>query len=107
MIQMAIVLVLVVVGVILFAKWHNSKGIDTLTQNLTHEKDFTKPKIDELIDSAKEADKALDQRADENKKEIKDILKDVERIEQHQKPVTPKEVKADKRDKEGGEDVIK
>lgn len=101
----AIFLVLALVGVLLFAKWHNSKSIDTLTQNLTHEKDFTKPETDKLIDSAKKADEALDQRVDESKEKVKEIEKDVEKIKKHQIDTIP-HLQEDIEIPEGGKDAI-
>lgn len=106
MIPMAIFLVLALVGVILFAKWHNSKSIDNLTHDLTHEKDFTEPDTDELIGTAKEADKALNQRADKNKKKVKEIEKDVEKIKKHQIDTIP-HLQEDIEISEGGKDAIK
>jgi len=94
MVQIAILLVLVVVGVLLFAKWHNSKTINNLTNDLTHEKDFTKPETDELIDSAKEADEALNQRVDESKEKVEEIKKNVDKMKKY-------------KDERGGEDAVK
>ncbi len=85
MIQFAVGLVLLVVGVILFAKWHNSPTIEKFTDNLTYEESHETKETDELISDAEQADEALDKRVEDNEKVIKKIQTDTESINTYQK----------------------
>ncbi len=85
MIHLAIFLVLVVVGVLLFAKFHNSKAVDKLTHDITCEETDEPKKTDELISDAEQADDALDQRADDNEEKIKRVQTDTKSIDMYLK----------------------
>lgn len=83
MVQLAIFLMLAVVGIFLFAKFHNSKGIDKLAHDLTCEETQETKKTDELIGDAQQADEALNQRVDDNTKVVERIKKDTKSIKKH------------------------
>lgn len=79
-----IILVLVVIGVLLYAKFHNSKVVDKLTHDLTTEETHDFKETLNLIKNAQQAENALDQRVENNAKVIKQVEKDTESIKKHQ-----------------------
>ena len=96
--QIAIILLLVIVGTLLFVKWKNSKGIEKITYNLTHDEPAPKADTDELISTAQSADEALVERVEVNKAAIEQIEAATETIEEYRKPAEPvsvEEVKAE------------
>lgn len=104
--QLAIILMALVIGVLLFARWKNSKGIENLTYNLTHDEALKKADTDELISKAQNADEALVNRAEENKTAIQQITAETEIIEEYRKPAEPVSVEEVKAETEEGSDEI-
>ena len=96
--QLAVILLALVVGVLLFVRWKNSKGIEKLTYNLTHDDAPTKADTSDLISEAQNADEALVHRVEDNNAAIEQIEAATEQIEEYRTPAAPvsvEEVKAE------------
>lgn len=80
-----VVLMLAVIGVLLYAKFHNSKVVDKLTHDLTTENTHDFKETPDLIKDAQQADKALVQRVEDNSEVIEKVKKDTASIRNHKK----------------------
>lgn len=83
-----VVLIFAVIGVLIYAKFHNSKVLDKFTHDLTHEDLHDFKETPDLINKAQQADEALNQRVDDNAKAVEQIEKDTESIKKHREEDT-------------------
>ena len=96
--QLAVLLMVVVIGTWLFLKLKKSKVVDTIAYDLTHDEPSKGSKTSDLISDAQEADGALVDRVETNKAAIAKITSETETIKEYRKPVEPvsvEEVKAE------------
>jgi len=109
MIQLAIFLVVVLVGALLFVKFRKSKKIDNFAYDLTHEEASPPIETGKLIGEAQKADEALVQRAEENVQAIETLQSETQVIEDYREPATPvstDEVKAEAAETEEDKNAI-
>lgn len=103
--QLAIILMALVIGVLLFLKLKNTKGMKNITYDLTHDEAPKKAETSDLISTAQSADEALIHRAEENKAAIQQIETETETIEEYRKPAEPVSVDKVKAETEEGSDA--
>lgn len=85
-----VVLILAVIGVLVYAKFHNSRVVDKFTHDLTTEETHDFRETPDLISDARQADEALDKRVEDNAEAIKQVKQDTESIKKHQEDEAPK-----------------
>lgn len=105
--QLALILMALVIGVLLFLKLKNTKGMKNITYDITHDEAKPKADTDELISTAQNADEALVHRAEENEAAIKQIEAETEIITEYRKPAEPVSVDKVKAETEEDTDAIK
>jgi hypothetical protein len=105
--QLAILLMAVIIGILLFIFLKKTKGMESITYDLTHDDPPPKADTSDLISTAQNADEALVHRAEENKAAIEQITAETEIITEYRKPAEPVSVDEVIAETEEDSDAIK
>ena len=78
-------IILLAFGAFLFWYLRNSRSVNEIVEEITHEKDFSHKPTDDLIENVEESLDKLDDRKDENQESLEKIKQDEKQIQDYMK----------------------